>query len=174
MIQGAQETVPAVTPASVRRRWDAVVALIVGIFALFLGVNGVMLWFTLRNPPQLVSASYYEDARGFSRTMAASQASAATGWHVQSAPSESVEQDRIVLSVADSRDRPVTGLLGRLRAYRPSDAALDQDLPLTERAGAPGRYEARFHNPRAGLWKLIVTLDKGDEHLLQEIAWVAP
>jgi nitrogen fixation protein FixH len=150
------------------------VALIVGIFALVVGVNGAMLWFTLRHPPQLVSASYYEDARGFSREMDAGRASLATGWHVQPGPPDAAQPGRVVMSVVDASGRPVTGLVGRLRAYRPSDAALDQELPLRETSGAPGRYEARFRDPRAGHWTLFVSLERGGAHLQQEIAWSAP
>jgi nitrogen fixation protein FixH len=174
MIPTAQEPVSATARAPARRSWDGMVALIVGIFALVVGVNGAMLWFTLSHPPQLVSASYYEDARSFSREMAAGRASAATGWQVQPAQEAAVEPGRVVVAVADARGRPVTGLVGHLHAYRPSDEALDQDLPLTERPGAPGRYEARFSKPRPGRWELIVTLAKGDARLLQSVAWVSP
>jgi nitrogen fixation protein FixH len=161
--------------APARRRWDAMLLLIGGIFLLFLLVNGVMLWVTLRYPAELVSASYYEDAKRYGEVMAAERASNATGWRVEMRQEPAASgRDRIGLAVVDPQGRPVTGLSGAVHAYRPSNEALDQDLPLTERPDAPGRYAADFRKPQPGHWELTFELSRGSSRLLQKQDWVAP
>lgn len=145
-----------------------------GIFLLFLLVNGVMLWVTLRYPAELVSATYYEDAKRYGQVMAAERASDATGWRVELLREPVASRDGIGLAVVDAQGRPVTGLTGAVHAYRPSNEALDQDLPLTERPDAPGRYAARFQKPQPGLWELTFDLSRGSSRLLQKTDWVAP
>jgi len=157
------------------RRLDTMVLLMGGIFSLFLLVNGVMLWVVLRYPAQLVSASYYEDSKRYGQVMAAESASDSTGWRVELPPASAASsREGIGLSVVDRQGHPVTGLAGTVHAYRPSNEALDRDLPLTERPGAPGRYLAQFQNAAPGHWELTFELSRGSSRLRQKMDWVAP
>ena len=51
---------------------------------------------------------------------------------------------------------------GEIRVYRPSDAALDQVLPVTESPVLKGLYQARFEKPVKGLWQLTWKLQRAD------------
>ena len=157
-----------------RRRWDAMVTLIVVIFALVLGVNGAMLWFTLSNPIQLVSSSYYEESKNYGQVMDEARASDATGWGIEIVNDGAATPGRTVVAIVDRSGRPVTGLTGSIHAYRPSDAALDEELPVSELSALPGRYEAHFRRPTSGRWELRFSLARGAARFAKSLDWVAP
>ncbi len=157
---------PARTPL-----WrDSMALLIVGIFALVLGGNAVMIWIAVGASPHLVAVDYYERSKRVDAELAAREASARLGWQVEELVAL---RERVVLHIRDRAGRPVSGLRGRVEAYRPSDAALDQRLAWSE-DGAPGRYEARFGRPAAGLWRIRLDLQRGGQRLYEELAFVAP
>jgi nitrogen fixation protein FixH len=128
--------------------------LVVTVFALYLGVNGVMFWVSLHAGPDLVSKDYYARAERYDDQMAAEAENRATGWRTRL----SAGTETVTLAVTDAQGKPVTGLTGDAKAYRPSDAALDQALALSEAAEAPGTYRLRFARPARGLWKISLDL----------------
>ena len=155
---------------------DALLLTVAGIFILFLGVGGAMLWVALRAPPQLVSPSYYDDAAGYDRVLDAERGSLETGWSADLRPAP---PGRIVLQVTDAQGRPVPGLAGTLTLYRPSDAALDRVLALREEPAGSGLYGAELAAVQSGHWELTVDLrvprQKGaGRRLYLTMPWRAP
>ena len=142
--------------AATSRSWlrDPMVLLILTVVSLYVGVNGVMFWFSLRSGTDLVSKDYYARAEHYDDQLAAEAANRATGWRTRL----SAGPETVTLAVTDAQGRPVTGLTGDARAYRPSDAALDQALALSEAVESPGTYRLRFANPVRGLWEIALDL----------------
>jgi nitrogen fixation protein FixH len=83
-------------------------------------------------------------------------------------------RDVLLLRIADADGRPVHGLTGEARAYRPADAALDQALPLGEDAAEPGLYRARFGRPAPGLWRLTLDVRRDGARFVHELPLVTP
>jgi nitrogen fixation protein FixH len=154
------------------RATDPLLASLIGIVALFLAVNGVMLWFTLRAPPQLVSKSYYDDATRYDQVMEAERDSQATGWNATAL--ERSSPGSVALRVVDAQGRPVSGLAGALSAYRPSDSSLDRVLPVREQPGGSGLYVAPFAGAQRGHWELRLDLRRGTSRLIVSLPWTAP
>lgn len=153
------------------RRVDFLLVSVVAIFALFLGVNGVMLWITLRQPPQLV-AHGSDEGVGSPDTNDPSIADSGPMWTVKlqsSGPS-----GRLSIHIDDSNGRPLAGVTGSVYAYRPSDSSLDQKLAVQELPGATGSYKVDFSTSRTGLWKLIFELQRGSDKVRRTISWSAP
>jgi nitrogen fixation protein FixH len=149
------------------------VLLILGVLMLYLGVNGVMFWFSLHSGTDLVAKDYYSRAERYNDTIAAEAASRATGWRAR-VTADSAADGALTLVVADAAGRPVTGLTGEALAYRPSDAALDQALALSELPGQPGAYRLRFARPARGLWEVSLDLRADGGRLDQRLRVVTP
>ncbi|MBI3992831.1 MAG: FixH family protein [Candidatus Lambdaproteobacteria bacterium] len=130
---------------------------VVGVFALVLGMNAAMLWISLGARPSLVAPDYYERGVAYDGVIDAVARSRATGWLVTLEDAAGTDSG-LALRVNDRAGAPVHGLRGLVEAYRPSDPTLDQTLPLSEDAAAPGRYRATFVHPARGLWRLTVSL----------------
>ena len=158
--------------ARANRAPDVLLLSLIGIFALFLAVNGVMLWVTLSAPPQLVSKSYYDDAARYDQVMDAARASQKTGW--SAAVLASPGPGTVALRVVDAQGRPVSGLAGSVKAYRPSDASLDRVLPLHEQPAGTGLYVAEFAGARHGHWELTFDLKRATSRLVVTMPWTAP
>lgn len=160
---------PPAVPAARGRNW--MLWLVVGIFAAYLGTNGVMFWFASETPPLLVSKTYYEDSRRYDAVQNAEQATAAAGWRVQAEPAAPGE---LRVTITDRAGRPASGFSGEASAYRPNDAALDQPLSWSEEPAAPGHYRAHFAKPRAGQWQLKLALRRGGERIVEDMRVVTP
>jgi nitrogen fixation protein FixH len=156
-----------------RLRWlgDPILLLVLGVIAMFVVTNGIMLWVSWRSEPELVQRDYYEASKRYDRVIAAKTQSAGTGWRVTVAAGGT---GRIVVRVVDREGRPLAGLAGTARAYRPADPALDQVLAWAERAGTPGSYEAGFSQPVPGLWEITLDLERGGERFYRTFRHVAP
>lgn len=167
--QTAMESAP---PAQRPRRIDPLIVTVACIFAAFLAVNGVMLWFTLRRPPELVAMDYVEDARRPGPAAAEGALAERLGWqaHVLPASAPGV----LTIRLTDGRGRPLTGATGIVHAYRPSASALDQTLTLAEAPAGSGRYQARFTRPQSGYWKLFLDIHRGPDRLARTLPWRAP
>ncbi len=168
----SREETTARAPARPPLWRDSMALLIAGIFALVLGGNAVMIWIAVGAGPNLVTEDYYERSKHVDAELALREASARLGWQVEVLAALRT-RERVVLRIRDGAGRPVSGLRGSVQAYRPSDAALDQRLAWSE-DGAPGRYEARFGRPAAGLWRIRLDLRRGGQRLYEEVAFVAP
>lgn len=155
-------------------RWrDGMLWLLGGIVAMVVGGNAVMIWIALQAQPHLVRTDYYEASKRVDSERALRVEGARLGWQVSAIPEPS-RQGALALRISDSDGRPVRGLEGTLAAYRPSDAALDQTLPVMEDPSAPGLYRAEFQQPVAGLWRLTVDLARQEQRLVQELRVVMP
>ena len=130
---------------------------VVGVFALVLGMNAAMLWISLGARPRLVAPDYYQRGIAYQDVIDAGARSREAGWRVTVEAAGSAGSG-LALRVSDAAGAPVSGLRGMVEAYRPADPALDQTLPLSADAGAPGLYRAVFAHPARGLWRLTVSL----------------
>lgn len=164
---------PAERPGAARRWWqDGMAWLVIGIIALVVGGNAVMIWIAVDAEPSLVRPDYYAASKQVDDERAARLASAALGWQVGLV--EAAAPDGVHLRITDAAGAPVAGLAGSVRAYRPSDAALDQPLTWQADAATPGTYRAIFPRPVPGRWRLTLDLRQGGRRLYEDVTVVLP
>lgn len=110
---------------------------------------------------------YYKRSLSWDADQALIEASRQLGWKVNLAIPKgaqySVGRSRPVdLTVTDSAGQPVSGLVGRLVAIRPSDTRLNSDSALTELPHAPGHYRTLAQLGMPGIWELNLDTRRGD------------
>lgn len=155
-------------------RWrDGMLWLIASIVGLVVGGNAIMIWIAVAHEPNLVRSDYYDASKRVDSEQAARLASARLGWQVRPEAARSTH-GAAALRIVDAAGRPVSGLAGRVAAYRPSDAALDQPLAWSEDGAEPGLYRAAFARPAGGLWHVTLDLQRGGQRLYLDVPLVLP
>lgn len=130
-----------------------VAVMVVGFFAVVIGVDGLFLTLAYRTHPGQVAAKPYETGLLYNAEIKRFRDQQALGWRAaaEARPGE------LVVWMRDRDGRPVTGLKPSALLQRPATEQGRMRLPLAETA--PGQYEAR----RAGLegaWD--VRIESGD------------
>lgn len=130
-------------------------------FALFIPATLALVVVACLNRNELVTQDYYEqeiryqehmERAGRARLLPASVVFDASRQSIQIAlPSEHVQQ----------------GLTGSIQLYRPSNAALDRELPLAADARGGQIIDARSLHP--GLWKIRVSwMANGQSYVIEQ------
>jgi nitrogen fixation protein FixH len=141
---------------------------IVGVLAVTVGAN-VALVVAARDPnAYVVEPHYYEKGLAWDSTMAVARRSRALGWQVDAAfGAWSRRGTRLELALADSAGAPLTG--ARVVGELVHNLAPEHPLHAVLAESAPGRYVAVQPLPRAGLWELRVTADRGAAHFVADL-----
>ncbi len=106
-----------------------------------------------------VVEDYYRKALDWDAHAAEVAATAALGWRVDLvvAPGEGDDEPVLEIAFRDPDGRPVTGLSGTVRAFRPQWTAPVAVAPLAEADDAPGVYRLPLPLTRSGLWDFEIT-----------------
>jgi nitrogen fixation protein FixH len=135
------------------------IALVVAV----LGVNLTMVFLAVATNPGLVTEDFYERGQDYENTMA-SKLAADPGWNLHADVPADLTVGRaafIRFFITDKAGQPVSPDGVRFFAYRPSDAAQDFDLPMTEEG--PGRYRVEVAFPLLGVWDTLVSVQSGED-----------
>lgn len=150
------------TMAVERARGSWIPWLFVGFFLLVVAVNGVMVYVATVSWTGLETQSSYDKGLQYNRNLEAAARQAELGWTptfeariVQGYLAE------VELRVTDARNEPVDGADVLAVFERPGEQAADFELPLL--AAGPGLYRARFDLPRVGVWKIHLTVRRGED-----------
>jgi nitrogen fixation protein FixH len=103
-----------------------------------------------RNREELVSTDYYEQEMAYQQQINRLRRSADSGVSIGYAP---VGQGGVIRIAWPLASRPADAQ-GRVRLYRPSEAALDREVPLL--VGADGIQSINAGTLKPGLWKVRV------------------
>lgn len=124
-----------------RNPWPYAIVLYFIVF-----ISGLAAWiiFAVRNDHELVRKDYYEQELKFQSELNGVARAAATGVNV------SYNSAKQILTVSLPVDNPT----GRLKFYRPSNAHLDQEIPLALKDGVQSIDVRSFES---GLWKIRLT-----------------
>ncbi len=139
------------------------------LLLVVLVVNTGMIMTAFKTSPGLVKDDYYEQGRDYERTVQQLlEARERLGRKVILNPGVvQVGQPKVLkFSVVGKEEEPITGLKGILQLYRPSDRNQDAVISLTE-VGA-GEYQATFTVMLKGVWDLMLTLERGEDHYTAE------
>ncbi|WP_295539988.1 FixH family protein [uncultured Thiohalocapsa sp.] len=148
------------------RRWTWKNPWVIGwisAVAVVLGVNITMVVLAITTNPGLIRGDYYERGRDVERTI---QTRLAEGpqWTIQIDTPADIRAEtasRVRFAAVDQVGQPVRAEQVRYYVYRPSDAARDFSLPMTQ--VGPGLFEAQVTFPLGGIWDTLVSVRHGDE-----------
>jgi hypothetical protein len=132
-----------------------------GLLTMSIVACGVLVYVATRpNAPRPIKG-YYEAARAWDADEAVSEASRQLGWSVRydlpaGVPHFAGMPRPVDVRVADREGQPVTGLKGKLFAFRSSDARLNQVGDLTELPQEAGTYRSLIQLDEPGAWELRI------------------
>ena len=139
-------TASAARSGFVLNGWHAL-AMIVGFFAVVIGVDASFTVMALRTHPGAVSVTPYEDGLLYNGHLAQLAAQDRLGWRAAAA----AEPGLVVIEFRDRENHPVRGLAVTARLERPATEAGRVTPKFHETA--PGRYEGAAGAVR-GAWDL--------------------
>jgi nitrogen fixation protein FixH len=122
-------------------------AMIVGFFAVVIGVDVTFAVIAYRTHPGEVSVTPYEDGLVYNKKIAQMRTQEALGWRAAAGP----EAGKVVVLVEDAQHRPIPGLTLSGKLERPATEA-GRIVPRFVET-APGRYEAQERG-LTGAWDL--------------------
>jgi nitrogen fixation protein FixH len=132
-----------------------------GLLAMSVVACGVLVWVATRPTSPRPIQGYYEAARAWDTDEAVEDASRQLGWTVRyelpaDVPHYPGMPRPVDVRVADREGKPVSGLVGKLFAIRPSDARLNQTGELTELPQQAGSYRTLVLLDEPGAWELRI------------------
>ncbi|MEY4690775.1 MAG: hypothetical protein RIT19_1100 [Verrucomicrobiota bacterium] len=142
----------------------------IAVFFAFL-ISALATWAVVaqRNREELVSADYYEQEVVYQRQIQRLERSADAGVSIGHEPGR---QGGVIRIAWPAASRPATHPRGGIHLYRPSEAALDREIPLRVDADGTQTIDARHLKP--GLWKVRVRWGPEDAGYYAEGSVVVP
>lgn len=135
-------------------------AFVVGLLTLGVATTFASLIASRSDGGAQVIEDYYQKAVDWDARQALQEASDALGWQVTLSPHVDGDRAALALTFHDADGRPLDGLKGTVRGFRPQNADVQFEAPIE--ATGPGRYSAAFPAPRTGLWDFEVTAHTPD------------
>lgn len=130
-------------------------AILLASFGVVFAVNGYMIARAVGTYSGEDADNAYLQGANFNETLARRAQQARLGWHATiAAGAETNGALRIVVEVADRRDRPVGQLTMAGELRHPSDANRDKRFAITEER--PGVYAATLAHVARGAWDVVV------------------
>jgi nitrogen fixation protein FixH len=141
---------------------------IVGVLAVTVGAN-VVLIVAARDPnAYVVEPHYYEKALAWDSTMAIADRSAALGWQVDATlHGWTPAGTPLVVQLADSTAAPVAGAEVRAELLNNLSPAHPVAAVLADAGG--GRYTATVPLPRTGLWEIRLEARRDGDLFLADL-----
>lgn len=146
---------------------------IVGVLALTVVANAVLLWAASDRSAGATEPDYYRKGVAWDSTLALEERSDALGWTVEAgiaAPASGGAEVRVRLRTADGA--PIEGARVEVEAVHNLEADHHLSGALVERA--PGEYAARFALRHAGRWELRVRAERGADRFARTLHAEAP
>jgi nitrogen fixation protein FixH len=142
-----------------------VFGLLVGFFAVVIGVNAVMIHKAMSTFGGLETDSSYRAGQLFEREVAMAKAQDAQHWQVEAKVMPAADGNAALDIVArDAAGLPLAGLDATARFERPTDRRLDNAVAVSE--DQPGRFRGSA-NIAAGQWDLVIELSRRGERLFR-------
>jgi len=142
-----------------------VFGLLVGFFAVVVGVNGIMIHEAISTFGGLETESSYRAGQLFEREVRRAKAQEAQHWKVEAKVTPAGDGGAVLdIGAHDAAGLPLAGLDASARFERPTDRRLDRPVDLSEEA--PGRFRGNA-KISSGQWDLVIELSRGGERLFR-------
>jgi nitrogen fixation protein FixH len=142
-------------------------AVFVAAFLVVIAVNAVLIFTAVKTFSGLETGDAYERGLTYNQTLAAAARNEQMGWQVKidftalDQASTDAPERRLSVRILDHSNAPVPDLAIEAVLVRPTNAGLDEALPL--RAIGNGTYQADFRPSALGSWDLRLLAKHGDE-----------
>ena len=132
-----------------------------GLLTMSVVACGILVWVATRPDTPRPITGYYEAARAWDADEAVAEASRQLGWTVRYELPSGVPHfpgmpRPVDVRVAARDGTPVSGLVGRLFAIRPSDTRLNQSAEFVEIPQEVGSYRTLVRLDVPGTWELRI------------------
>jgi nitrogen fixation protein FixH len=142
-----------------------VFGLLVGFFAIVIGVNGLMIHEAISTFGGLETESSYRAGQLFEREVEMAKAQDAQHWKVDAKVTTADDGGAALdIGARDAAGLPLAGMDASARFERPTDRRLDRPVAVSEEA--PGRFRGRARIS-SGQWDLVIELSRGGERLFR-------
>lgn len=142
-----------------------VFGLLVGFFAVVIGVNGLMIHKAISTFGGLETESSYRAGQLFEREVEMAKVQDAQHWTVEAKVSTAVDGNAVLdIGAHDAAGLPLAGMDANARFERPTDRRLDRPVAVTGQA--PGRFRGSA-KISPGQWDLVIELSRGGERLFR-------
>ena len=140
-------------------------ALMVGFFAVIIGVNAFMAHEALSTFGGLETDSSYKAGQMFEHDVAMAEAQDARHWQVDAKVASAVDGDAVLdIAARDASGAPLTGMTATAVFARPTNQRLDRTVSVNE--DAPGHFHGSA-DISAGQWDLIIELSRQGERVFR-------
>ena len=130
-----------------------VLAMLLGFFGVTIAVNAAFVTYALDTFTGEDVPRPYLQGLAYNDTLSAHAAQAKLGWHATIDVERDGRDAVIDVVLNDKAGNPQTGLSLSFVLRRPTNAALDRSLALTE--SGQGRYSAHVAGVAAGQWDIV-------------------
>lgn len=134
-----------------------VLLIFVGFFLVFATANSVMVFFASKTFRGLDGERPYEAGLEYNREIAAAREQDKLGWKVEARMDGDASAARIAVQPRDGADKPLSGLVAKVRLGHPTDRSRDLNVALLE--GPVGVYAAAVA-PTSGAWDVNLELQR--------------
>lgn len=138
-----------------------------GLVAVMVSVNLVMITIGIKTHPGLVVDDFYERGKNyFNSEVKRVNDIERLGWQFDLAVPETPvlnATQTYQLNMTDADGYPLKNADVVFEAFRPSDASKDFQVQMVE--GENGRYSAQIEFAQPGVWDLLVTANKGEDRM---------
>lgn len=142
-----------------------VFGLLVGFFAIVIGVNGLMIHKAISTFGGLETESSYRAGQLFEREVEMAKAQDAQHWKVHATVTTPGDGSTALdIGARDAAGLPLAGMDASARFERPTDRRLDRAVTVSEEA--PGRFRGST-KISSGQWDLVIELSRGGERLFR-------
>lgn len=156
---------PALEPVHRKSTW--IPAIFVLVFLVVAAVNAVLIVTAVRSFSGLETGGAYERGLTYNQTLAAAARNEQMGWQAKikitslDQPATDPARRQLAVQILDHGNMPIPGLTVEAVLVRPTNAGLDEALPM--RATGNGIYRADFQPTAFGSWELRLLAKKGAE-----------
>ena len=139
-----------------------VLLIVLGFFAVVLGVNFIMATYAAKTFTGLDAVDPYDSGLAYNQEIAAAKAQAELGWTVELTRADDAGLTQITVNVKDKTGKPVGNLDASLAFHFPATRKFDRTAaaaPIAE-----GVYSGSAEL-RPGRWDVEVTLNRGGKRM---------
>lgn len=143
------------TPPDTNRHWARkTLFIMLSVFAVVLGVNGIMIWLAITSSNGVVSPKAYEEGLAYNATISAHEAQRQLGWKVVRVQTDF--PNALTYTLTDVNQQPLTTATVQATLQRPLADATPTTLTLPETT--PGTYAVPTPWPAKGQWDVNLTI----------------
>ena len=149
-------------------RWPMILS---SLIILSITAQGMIVLFATSSEAPMPEKDFYEKSLKWDEVSALTESSKKLGWSVEYSLPEGNQflpgmARPLDICVKDDAGKPVSGLVGKMFAVRPSETRLNTSGILTELSHKPGNYRTLITFGAYGLWEMALDANYGKQRFV--------